>query len=77
MTLKYKDGRTYEDCEIDYARDVCDSFFSFAWNVAEDRKCTDDELDQLTTDFPDVIYEAQEEHKQCAAEAIYDEIRGH
>lgn len=77
MTLKYQDGRVFEDAEIEYERDVCDSYFSFAWNVKEDRKATDSELDELTSSFPDIIHENHFEHMISAAEDSYDAARGH
>ena len=37
--------------------DFCDAYFAEGWHISEDRELTEDELIQLTEDYPEVVNE--------------------
>ena len=57
LDMKEVENLCVDDVDTKDYPDFCDAYFCEGWHIAEDRELTEDELIQLSEDYPEVLNE--------------------
>ena len=57
ITIKDVENLCVDNVDTRDYPDFCDAYFCEGWHISEDRELTEDELIQLSDDYPEVLNE--------------------